>query len=116
MSQFRLFGSNDLNAPVSVNKPEGYAYATGVHGVEEMDTKMCCHCGQHFEVKRGSGKIRGKCFMCDSTGNKWTCGSPQCDVHMSIEKRFDLYEKGRMKNLMDHPDSVLPIHKRIILE
>ena len=64
-------------------------------GMIEIDTLQCCHCGGHFEVVKGSGKIRGWCMLC----NQVTCGKPKCDEHYPIEKKLDDFEKGKLKVL-----------------
>ena len=60
-----------------------------------VDTKMCCHCGNHFPYKKGSGRIRGFCMRC----MKMTCGSPRCDECFPIEERMDYYEAGLLPDL-----------------
>ena len=63
-------------------------------GQEVADTAQCCHCGAHFVVVRGSGKTRGFCTECMGP----TCGKPECDGCVTFERRFELYEKGRIPN------------------
>lgn len=98
----------------TVKRPDGCVIANGPNGTEERDTKQCCHCGKHFDVVKGSGKIRGKCFLCDSKGDKWTCGAAECNEHFPIEKRLDLYEKGLLPEMTSSLDTILPTYKRII--
>ena len=69
------------------------------------DTKMCVHCGLHFDYKQGSGRLRGFCRKC----NGMTCGGKQCMECAPIELRMELYEKGLLKELMDSLDTVMPI-------
>jgi len=94
----------------SVRKPNGYAEATGEFGKIERDTLQCVHCGCHWNHKPGSGIVRGWCTLCGGP----FCGV-QCQEHFPIEKRFDLYENGRLKNLLDPIDKILPEHKKIIM-
>ena len=110
-SFFKLFDKNDPNKPVSAKRPDGYAYATGPLGVEEIDTLQCVHCGQHWEHKPGSGIVRGWCSLCNGP----FCGVA-CKEHFPLEKRFDLYEKGLLPDLLAPKDMILPEHKRIIIE
>ena len=94
----------------TARRPNGYSISDGNRGVIEHDTKMCCHCGAHFDVIKGSGRIRGFCKNC----MEMTCGQPACNPCMHIEKRFDLYEKGKLPDLMGHPDTVISKGRIII--
>jgi hypothetical protein len=50
---------------------------------EEYDTLQCVHqCGGHWQVRPGSGIIRGFCLNCDGP----TCGQPACDPCVPLEK------------------------------
>lgn len=85
-----------INPKHTVLKPSGWIHQfNGDARDAEMDTKCCCHCGMHWIVKPGSGNIRGFCTGC----NDHTCGNPDCDPCMPMEKRLDLYEKGVLKTL-----------------
>ena len=75
---------------VTSRKPDGYAVATGPNGVEEWDTKQCCHCDKIFPYKKGSGNIRGFCMRC----MKITCGNPACVECFPMRERLNLYERG----------------------
>ena len=33
--------------------------------LEEIPTGQCVHCGGHFEIRPGSGKVRGFCYSCN---------------------------------------------------
>lgn len=67
---------------------------------QEIGTTLaCCHCGNNFLVRRGSGKRRGFCMECGSA----TCGRKECDVCVPFEKRLEAYEKGKIKRLTDEP-------------
>lgn len=61
----------------------------------EADTKQCCHCGQHFVWRAGSGTTRGYCTLC----SQYTCGDPKCHEHFPIEERMDLYERDLLPSL-----------------
>jgi hypothetical protein len=63
-----------------------------VDGQPVAETKQCCHCGSHFEIIKGSGRLRGFCRFC----NQVTCGSHRCMSCMPLEKRLDLFEKGKL--------------------
>lgn len=95
----------------TVRNPNGYSISTGEKGTIEHDTQMCVHCGQHFDVVAGSGKVRGFCMQCNGV----TCGHNNCHEHFPLEQRMDLYEKGLIKDLMAPKEAILPKHKRIIL-
>jgi hypothetical protein len=77
---------NDLkqNAVNEVN-PSGFII---VDGQEVAHTKQCCHCNNHFVSVKGSGKIRGRCMLC----NAITCGAPACDTHVPFEKKLEVVE------------------------
>jgi hypothetical protein len=94
----------------TVGKANGYTVSTGKLGVVEHDTLMCCHCGQHWQYRPGSGITRGWCSQCMGP----ICG-PKCQEHFPLEKRFDLYEKGAIKEFTDSIEQVIPPHQRIIL-
>ena len=80
----------------AARKPDGWIYMCDVDGnVSELDTKMCCHCGTHFIVRKGSGTKRGFCMCC----MKLTCGNPACDACTPLEKRLDDFEKGKIITL-----------------
>ncbi len=66
-----------------------------VDGQEVAETAQCCHCGFHWIVRHGSGAVRGFCLKCDAR----TCGSAKCHDCMPLEKKLDLYEKGKISTL-----------------
>lgn len=82
----------------SHRSPDGYTVITGPEGITEVDTKQCCHCGEHFNYVKGSGAVRGRCLGCKQ-GKNLTCGKPECNEHFPIEERMDLYEKGLLPYL-----------------
>jgi hypothetical protein len=65
-----------------------------IDGKEVMDYRQCAHCGGHFPIKPGSGKFRGFCMNCGGM----VCGL-RCAECMHWEKKFDLYEAGKLKHL-----------------
>ncbi len=79
-----------------LRKPSGHIIITDDTGTWQADTKQCCHCGTHWVVKHGSGEVRGFCQKCNAS----TCGAPACMKHMAFEKKLDLYEKGKITNLI----------------
>jgi hypothetical protein len=66
-----------------------------VEGMHIADTLTCCHCGYTWIPIKGSGKIRGFCTGCQGV----TCGRPECDPCVPLEKKMELYEKGKIKSL-----------------
>lgn len=67
-------------------KADGYLLADGV---EVAATRMCGHCGAHFVMVRGSGRVRGWCLRCA----RITCGKRECDPCVPYEKRLEALEK-----------------------
>lgn len=61
-----------------------------VDGVDVATTMRCCHHGGHFLSIKGSGSRRGWCFKCGSV----TCGAPECDRCMPMEKMLELMERN----------------------
>jgi len=53
-------------------------------------TLQCVHCGGHWEVKPGSGRVRGFCMNC----NGHVCG-PRCSECVPFEKRLEIEEGTR---------------------
>ena len=78
----------------TATRPAGYAVAVGPDGKQEADTLQCGHCGGHFLVRPGSGKLRGHCYVC----HKITCG-PTCIIPLGAcvpqELLCENIEKGR---------------------
>src|SRR5262245_5606520 len=46
-----------------------------IDGIERAMTQQCCHCGGHFQVSKGSKRMRGFCTNCSQV----TCGVLWCD-------------------------------------
>jgi hypothetical protein len=55
-----------------------------VDGQQVAETLQCIHCGMHWVVVHGSGKVRGYCLICREV----TCGAEACNVHAPIEERL----------------------------
>ena len=58
--------------------------------VSEVPTLQCGHCGGHFEVRPGSGKVRGWCMNCARP----VCG-PGCEACVPVEQMLENMERGR---------------------
>ncbi len=61
-----------------------------LNGQQVGSTKQCCHCGKHFMMIKGSGKLRGFCLKC----RKITCGCVECCTCVPYEKQIENLEKG----------------------
>lgn len=61
-----------------------------VDGKQVATTLQCPHCGGHFVPVQGSGKRRCWCLKCCAV----TCGRPECDECVPIEKQLELIEKA----------------------
>jgi hypothetical protein len=61
-------------------------------GVQIASTTQCVHCGGHFIMQKGSGKIRGFCTKCHGV----TCGKIGCCKCIPFEKKLDLAEAGKI--------------------
>ena len=61
-------------------------------GVQIASTKQCCHCGGHFVMVKGSGKLRGYCTKC----HEITCGKLECCKCVPFEKKLDMAESGKL--------------------
>lgn len=67
-------------------RPNGFVIIQGVDGnLFEGETRQCCHCGGHWLVQPGSGKIRGWCGKCSA----WFC-SPECMECVPHERMLDI--------------------------
>jgi hypothetical protein len=62
-----------------------------VDGQQLSSTLQCCHCGNHFEVVRGSGRSRGFCLRCGDV----TCGAPECVPCVPFEAVLEHMEGRR---------------------
>ena len=56
----------------------------------EAATLRCVHCGAHWQVRPGSGKIRGFCMRCNGP----VC-SEKCAECIPTEQQLQNMEKGR---------------------
>lgn len=73
----------------SARSPHGGMTFDGPMGHMERDTVQCCHCGMHWMVEPGSGKIRGFCLKCMQV----TCGSANCQACIPTERKLDIHEQ-----------------------
>lgn len=72
-------------------RPNGYGIMTGPNGIIEADTLQCVHCACHWQVKPGSGKIRGFCMRCNGP----ICG-PKCSKKcVPAEQQLENIETGK---------------------
>lgn len=84
------FGS-PKSEPKHVRKPHGHFEITGPYGeLQEGSTLSCCHCGKHWEVRKGSGIERGFCQNCMG----YVCG-PSCYDCIPVEQKLENIEAGR---------------------
>ena len=72
---------------------DGYLIITDANGTTEFDTKSCPHCGGHFAIIPGSGRLRAFCQPCGAP----LCDKPQCLAnHSPFMKRVELIEAGKL--------------------
>ncbi len=76
----------------TARKPKGYGVMTDEGRGYECDSLQCCHCGAHWRVEPGSGRVRGMCRNCMQV----TCGAKKCDECMHFMKKIELYEEGKL--------------------
>lgn len=62
----------------------------------EIDTVACVHCGGHFAIQPGSGRIRGYCMNCSGP----ICG-PSCAACVPVEQYLANLEAGLPSELAD---------------
>ena len=53
-------------------------------------TLQCVHCGRHFRLQPGSGRVRGFCSRCNGP----VCG-PDCAECVPAEQQLENMEAGR---------------------
>ena len=58
-------------------------------GVIAGETLQCCHCGGHWIIQPGSGKVRGFCLRCNGP----FCG-PDCAECRPLEQQIEQMESG----------------------
>lgn len=69
----------------SARNPHGTVIITHESGaVEERDSLQCCHCGLHWVVQPGSGRVRGWCMNCVGPH----CGSEHCTKNCQTVEQF----------------------------
>lgn len=76
----------------TANKPAGVIVTATASGrTVEIDTLQCAHCGMHWEVIHGSGRVRGWCTKCNGP----LCNEKALCMVMCypIERRHDDVEK-----------------------
>ena len=76
----------------STLRPKGHVEWTDPDGHEHGgDTLQCVHCGRHWRVHPGSGRVRGFCFKCNGP----TCHNEGCStICQPVEKKLELWERG----------------------
>lgn len=76
---------------VSVLRPKGHIWLYGEGKTLEFDTLQCVHCGMHWTVQPGSGRVRGFCMQCNGPH----CGQPKCMTCVPMEQQLDNMERGK---------------------
>lgn len=77
---------------LSNRRRSGHFSALGIGGeLQDGETLSCVHCQHTWELKKGSGKVRGFCTSCMG----YHCGGPQCWDCVPLEQRLENIEKGR---------------------
>lgn len=71
---------------------DGYIIITDAAGTKEFDTHGCPHCGSHFVIIPGSGRLRNFCMLCHAP----TCDKAKCYEHSPFMKRVELVEAGKL--------------------
>jgi hypothetical protein len=72
-------------------RPAGYTVSSDFDGgLHEADTLQCVHCGLHWQVVKGSGRVRGFCMRCNGV----TCGQKKCGECVPSEQQLDNQEAG----------------------
>jgi len=72
-------------------RPHGWLFGFGPDGqTAEYETVKCVHCGGHFVLQPGSGRLRGWCVNC----NGMICG-PDCVECVPEEQLLLNLEAGR---------------------
>lgn len=62
-----------------------------IDGRQTASTRQCGHCGAHFQMVAGSGRVRGWCLKC----SKITCGAQACHPCIPMEARLEFWEGKR---------------------
>lgn len=57
------------------------------------DTRQCVHCGNHFEIRPGSGIVRGWCSHCNGP----ECGAERCFTCLPYEQWMEIIEAASRK-------------------
>lgn len=72
-------------------RPRGFIEISGPDAIEHYDTLCCVHCGAHWRVIPGSGRIRGYCETCAGP----TCGPGCSQKCVPVEQLYENMENGR---------------------
>lgn len=84
----------------SMLRPHGTLHVFGGDSRETVaDTVMCGHCNRHGLFTPGCGRSLGKCLHCMSTLCPACARTAEVDGCMTIEKKLDLYEAGKITSL-----------------
>ena len=77
---------------LSCLRPHGFFEVSTPEGKTlRGETLQCVHCGNHWQMVKGSGKVRGFCMRCNGP----TCG-PQCSAEcVPQEKMLEIMEGTR---------------------
>lgn len=67
----------------------------------QTDTLMCGHCGAHWEMRPGSGNVRGYCCKCSSP----VCGPKCAGKCVPLEAQIDNLSEGKAADA-DRPMTV----------
>jgi hypothetical protein len=95
---------SEVSVLLNKRKPNGYFFFTDKETgkTAEYYSAQCKHCGVHWQVVPGSGRIRGWCPLCQGI----TCGQEGCVREcVPAEARVEIWEGKRstiMKYLNTH--------------
>ena len=65
-----------------------------ITGKQIGHTLMCCHCGLHWEYKKGSKRERGFCVLCmDITCGAHICKASNMTPHMHWREALEVQER-----------------------
>lgn len=82
-------------------KPHGFVEMVTAEGITiRGETLQCPHCGCHWKIEPGSGKLRGWCAKCGQA----TCGKLACCVECNPQERQnDIADSGRNPTAVSVP-------------
>lgn len=85
---------------ISKLNPHGFFEVTNLDGeTTRGETLQCCHCGGHWQLVKGSGRVRGFCTRC----NQVTCGSESCMQCLHWEAKLEVIEGTRNPTAVSVP-------------